>query len=42
MLFDSLSIEQKVLLTHGDSITQSSVSKQLKVIAKSNDFIAGI
>lgn len=42
LLFDGLNTDQKVLLTHGDSVTPISVSKQLKVIATSNDFIAGV
>lgn len=42
LLFDGLNSEQKVLLTHGDSVTPHSVSKQMKVIANSGGFVAGI
>lgn len=41
-LFDGLAAQQRVLLTHGDSVTHRSVAKEFKIIAQSGDFVAGI
>uniref|UniRef100_A0A0K0FMP7 GMP synthase (glutamine-hydrolyzing) n=1 Tax=Strongyloides venezuelensis TaxID=75913 RepID=A0A0K0FMP7_STRVS len=41
-LFNSLSNEEIVLLTHGDSVIESSLSNDFQIIAKNHQFIVGI
>uniref|UniRef100_A0A0N5AD94 GMP synthase (glutamine-hydrolyzing) n=1 Tax=Syphacia muris TaxID=451379 RepID=A0A0N5AD94_9BILA len=42
VLFNGLSSEEVVLLTHGDSVTENGVANGFRVIAKSGAFVAGI
>lgn len=41
-IFHALDPEQKVLLTHGDSVTKATVAPGFKVIASSGNLVAGI
>uniref|UniRef100_A0A183U5Q7 Glutamine amidotransferase type-1 domain-containing protein n=1 Tax=Toxocara canis TaxID=6265 RepID=A0A183U5Q7_TOXCA len=41
-LFAGLSPKQRVLLTHGDSVTERTVADGFKVVARSGNFVAGI
>lgn len=41
-LFNGLSEEEEVLLTHGDSVTEASVADGFKIIARRGSFVAGI
>ncbi|EJW81164.1 hypothetical protein WUBG_07927, partial [Wuchereria bancrofti] len=41
-LFKGLATRQKVLLTHGDSVTERTVANDFKVVGRSGNFIAAI
>lgn len=40
-LFKGLATRQKVLLTHGDSVTDKTVANDFKVVGRSGNFVAG-
>uniref|UniRef100_A0A1I7VX56 GMP synthase (glutamine-hydrolyzing) n=1 Tax=Loa loa TaxID=7209 RepID=A0A1I7VX56_LOALO len=41
-LFKGLATRQKVLLTHGDSVTEGTVASDFKVVGRSGNFVAAI
>uniref|UniRef100_A0A0R3S626 GMP synthase (glutamine-hydrolyzing) n=1 Tax=Elaeophora elaphi TaxID=1147741 RepID=A0A0R3S626_9BILA len=41
-LFKGLATRQKVLLTHGDSVTEKTVATDFKVVGRSGNFVAAI
>ena len=42
LLFNGLETTQKVLLTHGDGVSEDTLAPNFKVIAKSGELVAGL